>query len=72
MTHALDRRLTRLEEDQPQPDGPYAIMPERCNTMQEWLARYGHGMAEGQGKGHYEMLPFAPGAYVRCQRWVAD
>ena len=50
MTHAFDRRLTRLEE---------------------WIARYGTGVEE-RGKGHYEMLSFAPGAYVRVQRWVAE
>ena len=37
MTHTLDRRLTRLEVEQPRADRPYAIMPERCKTMEEWL-----------------------------------
>lgn len=72
MTHALDRRLARLEDQQPGENRPYAIMPAPCKTMEEWLARYGHGIAEGEGKGHYEMLPFASRDYVRYQRWVAD
>ena len=72
MTHALDRRLARLEDQQPGENRPYAIMPEHSNTMQEWLGRYGQGMPERQGKGHYELLPSALGDYVRVQRWVSD
>ena len=71
MTNAFDRRLTRLERGQPRLDGPYALMPERCNTMEEWIARYGKGVEE-RGEGHFEMLPHAPGAYVRVQRWVPE
>jgi hypothetical protein len=67
MTHALDRRLTRLEDEQPQESRPYAIMPERCKTMEEWLIQTEQQTA---GKGHYELLPLRPGAYVRLQRWV--
>ena len=68
MTHAFDRRLTRLEDEQPRADRPYAIMPEHCKTIEEW-----HTQIEQQsaGKGHYELLPLQPGAYVRFKRWVS-
>lgn len=69
MTHALDRRVTRLEDEQPQEDRPYAIMPERCKTIEEWHAQIEQRAA---GKGHYELLPLAPGAYVRRKRWVPE
>ena len=68
MTHALDRRLARLEDEQPGENRPYAIMPAPCKTMEEWLA---HVESKAAGKGHYELEPIQPGAYVRIQRWVA-
>ncbi|HUQ36667.1 MAG TPA: hypothetical protein VM144_09865 [Aestuariivirga sp.] len=69
MTHALDRRLARLEDQQPSENRPYAIMPEHCNTMQEWLARV-ESVAAGQG--HYELEPMPIKGYVRRQYWIAD
>lgn len=69
MTDALDRRLTRLEEQQPDENRPYSIMPEPCKTTDEWLARC---KQQDEGKGHFELLPLKPGAYVRLKRWVPD
>ena len=69
MTHALDRRLARLEVQRPEENRPYAIMPAPCKTMEEWLAQV---ESKAAGKGHYELEPTQPGAYVRIQRWVAD
>ena len=69
MTHAFDRRLTRLEDEQPRLDRPYAIMPERCKTMEEWLVQYEQ---QAKGKGHYELLPLGANDYVRYKRWVPD
>ena len=69
MTDALDRRLTRLENQRPDENCPYAIMPAPCKTMEEWLTQV---ESKAAGKGHYELEPTQPGAYVRIQRWVAD
>lgn len=69
MTHAFDRRVTRLEDERPKPNRPYAIMPVPCKTTEEWLARI---KEQAEGKGHYELLPLEVNSYVRFQRWVAD
>ena len=69
MTHALDRRLTRLEDERPRPDRPCAIMPEPCKTMEEWFAQVESQM---EGKGHYELEPMPIKGYVRRQFWVPD
>ena len=69
MTYALDRRLARLEDQQPGENRPYAIMPEHCNTMEEWLAQV---ESKASGKGHYELEAIQPGDYFRIQRWVTD
>lgn len=69
MTDALDRRLTRLEYQRPDENRPYAIMPEPCKTMEEWLARV---ESIASGKGHYEPEPTPIKGYVRRQYWVAD
>jgi hypothetical protein len=69
MTHALDRRLSRLEDEQPQENRPYAIMPERCKTMEEWLAQLEQ---QAQGKGHYELEPLPVKGNVRRRYWIPD
>jgi hypothetical protein len=69
MTHALDRRLAKLEDQQPDENRPYAIMPTPCNTMEEWLAQV---ESQASGKGHYELEPMPIKGYVRRQYWVAD
>ena len=69
MTHTLDRRLTRLEDEQPRADRPYAIMPERCKTMEEWLT---HIEQQREGRDHYELLPLGLNSYVQIKRWLAN
>ena len=69
MTHVFDRRLARLEDQQPDENRPYAIMPAPCKTMNEWLAQV---ESKAAGTGHYELEPTQPNAYVRIQRWVTD
>ena len=69
MTHALDRRLARLEDQQPGENRPYAIMPAPCKTMEEWHAQVESRTA---GKGHYELEPMPIKGYVRRQYWIAD
>ena len=69
MTHTLDRRLARLEDQQPDENRPYAIMPAPCKTMAEWLAQV---ESRAAGKGHYELEPMPIKGNVRRQYWIAD
>jgi hypothetical protein len=69
MSNTLDRRLSRLEDQKPSKNRPYAILPERCKTMEEWLAQVELQM---NGKGHYELGPMPIKGYVRRQCWVAE
>src|SRR5689334_3376406 len=69
MTHGLDRRLERLEDQKPKENRPYAIMPEPCKTTEEWIARC---KQQVEGRGQYELMPLKPGSNVRFQRWVPE
>ena len=68
MTNPLNRRLDRLEG--PAFDGPrpIALMPEPCETMEEWIEQY----CQGERKGHYVLEPMPPTGNVRYARWVPD
>ncbi len=69
MTNTLERRLLKLEGVPPDPNRPYAIVPEVCKTTEEWLLQLEQ---QRDGKGHHELLPLQPSSYVRVQRWVPD
>jgi hypothetical protein len=69
MSHAMDRRIKKLEASRPRIFLTYALMPEVCKTIEEWNAQV---KSQQEGTGHRELLPHNPYSNVRRFRWVMD